>query len=29
MGRASFSFYNNEAEVDALAEGIQRVAKMF
>ena len=29
MVRASFSFYNNEAEVDALAEGIQRVAKMF
>jgi len=29
MVRASFSFYNNESEVDALAEGIQRVAKMF
>ena len=29
MVRASFSFYNIEAEIDALAEGIIRVAKMF
>ena len=29
MVRASFSFYNTEAEIDALAEGIIRVAKMF
>ncbi|MBP5629547.1 MAG: cysteine desulfurase [Bacteroidaceae bacterium] len=28
MVRASFSFYNTEAEIDALAEGIIRVAKM-
>ena len=29
MIRASFSFYNTEAEIDTLAEGIQRVRKMF
>lgn len=29
MVRASLSFYNTEAEIDALAEGIIRVAKMF
>ena len=28
MVRASFSFYNTEAEIDALVEGIIRVAKM-
>ena len=28
MVRASFSFYNTEAEVDALADGIRRVSKM-
>jgi cysteine desulfurase/selenocysteine lyase len=27
--RASFAFYNTEAEVDALVEGIERVRKMF
>ena len=29
MVRASFSFYNTEAEIDALADGIERVSKMF
>ena len=29
MVRASFSFYNTEAEVDALVDGIQRVSRMF
>ena len=29
MVRASFSFYNTEAEIDALAEGITRVSRMF
>ena len=28
MVRASFSFCNTEAEVDALADGIRRVSKM-
>lgn len=27
--RASFGLYNTKAEIDYLAEGIQRVAKMF
>ena len=27
--RASFSFYNTKEEIDALAEGIERVSKMF
>ena len=27
--RASFGLYNTRSEVDALAEGIERVAKMF
>ena len=27
--RASFALYNTRSEVDALAEGIERVAKMF
>ena len=27
--RASFGLYNTMAEVDALAEGVERVAKMF
>jgi cysteine desulfurase/selenocysteine lyase len=27
--RASFAFYNTEKEIDILAEGIERVAKMF
>ena len=29
MVRASLSFYNTEAEIDALVEGIMRVSKMF
>lgn len=29
MARASFALYNTKAEVDALAEGIERVRKMF
>jgi len=29
MARASFALYNTRAEVDALAEGIERVRKMF
>ena len=27
--RASFSFYNTQAEIDALADGIERIKKMF
>ena len=27
--RASFALYNTKEEIDALAEGIERVAKMF
>jgi cysteine desulfurase/selenocysteine lyase len=27
--RASFALYNTRSEVDALVEGIERVAKMF
>ena len=27
--RASFALYNTKAEVDALAEGIERAQKMF
>ena len=27
--RASFSFYNTKAEVDALSDGIEQVARMF
>ena len=29
MVRASFAFYNTEAEVDALADGLARVVRMF
>lgn len=29
MARASFALYNTTAEIDALAEGIERVSKMF
>jgi cysteine desulfurase / selenocysteine lyase len=29
MARASFALYNTRAEVDALAEGIERVMRMF
>ena len=29
MARASFALYNTRAEVDALAEGIERVRGMF